>query len=43
VQTFGPQAVDSFYVRTAEGQKVRSSELIDEVSFALHNVLGTDE
>lgn len=43
VQTFGPQAVDSFYVRTADGKKVQSEDLMSEVRFALKNVLGVED
>lgn len=40
IQTFGPQAVDSFYVRNSSGEKVTDNAVIDELQAALNDVLG---
>ncbi len=39
IQTFGPQAVDSFYVRDSSGEKVTDSDLVHELESALRDVL----
>jgi len=41
IQTFGPQAVDSFYIRDSSGNKLIAEPLIDELRTALTEVLET--
>lgn len=40
IQTFGPQAVDSFYLTMPDGNKVTDRQLVDEIAFALCDVVG---
>jgi [protein-PII] uridylyltransferase len=42
VQTFGPQAVDSFYLCDAGGKKITDHEFLREVERALHQVIGDE-
>ncbi len=39
IQTFGPQIVDSFYVRTQKGRKIFDSHMLSEISLALKEVI----
>ena len=39
IQTFGPQAVDSFYLRDSAGAKVTEPELVSEIRLALSEAI----
>ncbi len=40
IQTFGPQAVDSFYVSQSDGEKITDPLLLAEIKLALGEVVG---
>ncbi len=40
IQTFGPQAVDSFYVTMPDGEKVNDRQIVDEITLALSDIAG---
>lgn len=42
IQTFGPQAVDSFYVCDADGHKLRDPDLLAELGLAITEAVGWD-
>jgi len=42
IQTFGPQAVDSFYVCDADDHKITDIDLLAEIELALRYVVGTE-
>lgn len=42
VQTFGPQAVDSFYICDAAGGKLADKELLHEVDLAIRQAVGQE-
>ena len=42
IQTFGPQAVDSFYLCDAEGQKLKDPELLQELELAIRSAVGQE-
>jgi [protein-PII] uridylyltransferase len=42
VQTFGPQAVDSFYVCTKDGEKLSDTELLRELDLAIRHAIGQE-
>lgn len=43
VQTLGPEAVDSFYLRDASGNKIVDQELLTELEMAFLEAMGDDE
>jgi len=43
IQTFGPQAVDSFYVNDHTGGKLTDPNVVSEVELALEHAIGTEE
>ncbi|MDH5291137.1 MAG: hypothetical protein OEY41_14175, partial [Acidimicrobiia bacterium] len=42
IQTFGPQAVDSFYLLDAEGRKLSDPDLLNELALAIRSAVGQD-
>ncbi|MCP3988019.1 MAG: [protein-PII] uridylyltransferase [Actinomycetia bacterium] len=42
VQTFGPQAVDSFYVCNGAGEKLSDPELLQELDLAIRHAVGQE-
>lgn len=43
VQTLGPEAVDSFYLRTRQGNKIVDEAMLRELELALIEAMGEDE
>ena len=42
IQTFGPQAVDSFYLCDAEGRKLSDPEVLKELELAVRSAVGQE-
>ncbi|MGF1595620.1 MAG: [protein-PII] uridylyltransferase [Acidimicrobiales bacterium] len=43
VQTFGPQAVDSFYLCDRDGAKISDPELLTELALAIRHAIGEEQ